>query len=482
MVKEKKVPASKIKKTSPRKIALSRFFLFSVIGLFLFSVTIVFSTIYHFEKTYQNKIYPGVRIDGKTFSGNTQTEVEKYFLTQDEIFNKLNFLIVFEDKIATLSAKELNISHDRKLSSIQAYSIGRTGQFLSDSLQKFTALTKGIELTSVINLNHDFIDDILENLSENIDINPDDALFRFENSKVILFRTSKTGRKVNKEKTKQEILSIINEVAKNGKTNFDLMKINLPVELISPNITTENSNDYGIKEMIGKGTSKFTGSIQGRVHNIALAASRIEGHLVAPNAVFSFNDTLGDVSAATGYQQAYIIKEGRTVLGDGGGVCQVSTTLFRAALSSGLPIIERHAHSYRVSYYEQDSAPGIDATVFSPSFDLKFQNNTPHHLLIQATTDKNAYELTFEIYGTSDGRKVEMNKPVVLSQIPPPPDVFQDDPSLPKGVVKQVDWKAWGAKVSFDYKVIKDNETIFQKNFFTNYQPWQAVFLRGIRE
>ncbi len=135
-----------------------------------------------------------------------------------------------------------------------------------------------------------------------------------------------------------------------------------------------------------------------------------------------------------------------------------------------------------MSYYEQDSLPGLDATVFAPSYDLKFKNDTPGYILIQTKTDRNNYTLTFEIYGTSDGRKAEITKPVILSQTPSPPDLYQDDPTLPKGVVKQVDWKAAGAKVSFDYKVTKGGETIFQKNFFSAYQPWQAIYLRGTRE
>jgi vancomycin resistance protein YoaR len=148
-------------------------------------------------------------------------------------------------------------------------------------------------------------------------------------------------------------------------------------------------------------------------------------------------------------------------------------------LDSGLPIIERNPHSYRVSYYEQDSGPGIDATVYSPYVDLKFKNNTPNHLLIQTDINTSSYFLSFEIYGTPDGRKVTMTDPVILSSTPPPEDKYVDDPSLPQGEIEQIEHKAWGAKVSFDYKVIKDNFVIYEKTFYSNYRPWQAVYLRG---
>ena len=99
--------------------------------------------------------------------------------------------------------------------------------------------------------------------------------------------------------------------------------------------------------------------------------------LIPPGGTISYNEIVGDISAATGYQPAYIIKDGRTILGDGGGVCQVSTTLFRAGLSAGLPILERHPHAYRVHYYEEGGyKPGLDATVFAPGVDLKMKNDT----------------------------------------------------------------------------------------------------------
>jgi len=167
------------------------------------------------------------------------------------------------------------------------------------------------------------------------------------------------------------------------------------------------------------------------------------------------------------------------VLGDGGGVCQVSTTLFRALLDAGLPIIERRAHSYRVSYYEQDSPPGLDATVYYPTTDLKFKNDTAGYLLIQVIYDPKNYTLAFAIYGTPDNRIITTTKPKIGAAIPPPEDLYVDDPTLPTGKIRQIDYKAWGAKVSFEYKVEKDGKTITSQTFTSNYRPWQAVFLKG---
>jgi len=111
---------------------------------------------------------------------------------------------------------------------------------------------------------------------------------------------------------------------------------------------------------------------------------------------------------------------------------------------------------------------------------LKFKNDTPAYILIQAKVDVKNKILTFELYGTTDGRIVTISKSRIWDQVPPPPDLYQDDPSLPAGQIKQIDWKAWGAKVSFDYKVERGGETLQNRTFYSNYRPWQAIYLRGI--
>lgn len=254
--------------------------------------------------------------------------------------------------------------------------------------------------------------------------------------------------------------------------------IELPVQITPPK--NQLVNDYGIKELIGRGQSNFAGSIEGRIFNVGLAASRINGVLVAPGEEFSFVNTVGDISAASGYKQAYVIKSGRTVLDDGGGVCQVSTTIFRAALNAGMPITNRVAHAYRVGYYEQGYPPGIDATIFSPTVDFKFKNDTTHYILIQAKTVGTS--LTIDLYGTSDGRIANISTPVITGITPAPPELRQDDPTLPKGTVKQVDWAASGANVVFTRTVTRNGQTLYNDTFRSNYRPWQAVYLVGTKE
>jgi vancomycin resistance protein YoaR len=243
-----------------------------------------------------------------------------------------------------------------------------------------------------------------------------------------------------------------------------------------------DKEEYGILALLGEGVSTFKGSGAGRIHNLTLAAERTNGVLVAPGAVYSMNNSIGAVEASTGYDIAYIIQEGRTVLGSGGGVCQTSTTIFRAVLNSGLPVVMRHAHAYRVSYYEQNMKVGFDAAVFQPTWDFQFKNDTPNYILVQSFANLEESSLTFRIFGTSDGRTVQISEPEVTNQSPPPPALYQDDPTLAKGVTKQVDFPAWGASVKFTRTVKRGDKVLFEDVFSSRYQAWRAVYLVGTKE
>ncbi|NCP47056.1 hypothetical protein AUJ42_02090 [Candidatus Collierbacteria bacterium CG1_02_44_10] len=334
------------------------------------------------------------------------------------------------------------------------------------------------EMSHLFGLINEQIDNIkfeslVSEIKPSVEVEPRDAVFVFENNKVNEFKPEVVGATIDIPQFKTNLAQALLSVEDKA--------LEIPVILTYPKIKTGDINNLGIKELIGTGKSTFFHSIPGRVFNVNLAASRINGTLVAPGEEFSFVWAVGDISRATGYQTAYIISQGRTILGDGGGVCQVSTTTFRAALDAGLPITERKAHAYRVGYYEQDSPPGIDATVYYPTADLKFLNDTGNYILIQETVDTKKLSMQVDIYGTSDGRKSIISKPRISNQAPPPATMYVDDPTLPLGTMKQIDWSAWGGKVVFNYSVERGGETIYEKTFVSNYQPWQAIYLKGTR-
>jgi len=470
----------KIKKKKKKQIILiSRIVFWFLTGAFLTLAFILFFGFFTYEKYFDGKVFLGVYVANIDFSGKTKNEVRDYFNNKNLIIENTSFTLTSDYGIATTSAKEIIFGFDKNLSAEQAYTVGRSGNFISDLSTLLQAYFLGIKLPAAYTLDQAKLTTKIKPLTDQINKKAVNAEFKFENGRVTTFLPSSEGREVNLEKLNQSIISHSFDIY-SKKINTIIIKI--PINLLKPDITTEKANSLGIKELIGVGHSLFYHSIPGRIHNVNLAASRINGVLIAPNEIFSFDKALGDVSAFTGYQQAYVIQNGKTVLGDGGGVCQVSTTFFRAVLDAGLPVIERHAHAYRVGYYEEDSPPGIDATVFVPTVDFKFKNDTGNYILVQSAVDLDNLSLDFYFYGTKDGRTVSMTTPVVSNQSPPPPTLYQDDPTLPKGVTKQTDFAAWGADVYFTRSVTKDGKIIIFDKFFSNYRPWQATYLVGTKE
>ena len=162
----------------------------------------------------------------------------------------------------------------------------------------------------------------------------------------------------------------------------------------------------GIREIIGTGKSFFPHSSAARLKNIAVATDRFNGVVVPQGAVFSFNEILESVHPRYGYVKEAVIKGGRTVYEQGGGLCQLSTTIFRAALSAGLEMVSQRGHSLAVPYYQPY---GLESAIYMPYLDLRFRNNTPGDLLIQ--TRLREEELFVVFLGTSDGRKVVLEGP-----------------------------------------------------------------------
>lgn len=436
-----------------------------------------------FETYFQNRIYPGVRISGVDFSGQTEANITRYFTFKLKVPQK----IIWHGATATIEAnlQDLNLRYDTALMGQRAYSLGRqTGNFYYDFLQKIAALSNQINLPAEITYDHSIFDQMVLNLNKNIGSEPVDASFKFEpergpdaKGRVVTFRPSKSGLTVDEQK----IIDLLkNLVLKPTATNTAILEI--PTKILDPKITTTEVNRLGIKDLLGAGESYFYDSIPGRVANIRVGTEKVSGSLIAPGETFSFSNAIGTVSAVFGFSKAYAIKNGKTVLDDGGGVCQVSTTLYRAVLNAGLPVVQREPHSYRVGFYEEGGfMPGLDATVYPPNPDFQFKNDTPAWILLQATFDDQKSKLSFEIFGADDGRKTVIIGPKILSQIPPPDPIYEDDPISPIGQIRQIDTAHWGAKVFFTRTVTRGAETLIDESVYSNYIPWPARFLRGTK-
>ena len=235
--------------------------------------------------------------------------------------------------------------------------------------------------------------------------------------------------------------------------------------------------ELGISELVSEATTYYWGSGQNRRDNIGLGTSKLHGIVVAPGEEFSFNQHLGEITAAAGYQEGSVILGGATVTGIGGGICQVSTTLYRAAFSGGYAITERHSHGYRVGYYEYAGAgPGLDAAIWQPTVDLRFRNNTPYHLLIESSFLPADDALQFRIYSTRHWT-TRIEPPLVDDIVQPPPDLYIAVDDLRPGQIRQIDWSVPGADVLVYRNVYDAAGALVERNtVFTRYQAWQAVY------
>jgi len=290
------------------------------------------------------------------------------------------------------------------------------------------------------------------------------------------FQPHQTGRALDQEELETQLLSALLELEKNDEKSKTLT---FPFFETEPTVPLADTNDLGITERIGLGTSTYAGSIPNRVYNVDHTAEIIGAVLIAPGEEYSFAQTVGDISSASGFKSAYVIRNGRTELGDGGGVCQVSTTIFRAVLDAGLPITRWKNHSYRVGYYEQGNKPGFDATIYAPSVDFRFTNDTGNYLVLVPENNSDERFLRIEIWGTNDGRESSIENYSLTNVRSAPAPLYQEDPSLPVGTRRQIDWAAPGATAKFDYKVRKNGEILHERTFTSIYKPWQAVFLVG---
>ena len=331
-----------------------------------------------------------------------------------------------------------------------------------------------------ITLDPEQLREYLEEKEKKINREPQNARMYFDDDtrKLVLIEKEIIGLALDIDQT---IVGIEEQLATGNH------EIALVIEKTRPDVTEMNTaEELGISELVSAETTYFYGSDSSRINNIATAAAKFHGVFIAPGETFSMAEQLGDISLDTGYAEAWIIFGDRTIKGVGGGVCQVSTTLFRTVFFGGFPVVERYQHSYRVLYYEQrpngtnnPKLAGLDATVYVPLVDFKFTNDTEYWMLMETYVNKAQRRLTWKFYSTSDGRTVNWSTTGLKKKIDPPDPIYEENPELAKGVVKQVDWAVEGATVTVTRDVYRDGQKLWHDIFKTKYQPWAAVCQYG---
>ncbi|GGM17434.1 VanW family protein [Deinococcus aerophilus] len=244
-----------------------------------------------------------------------------------------------------------------------------------------------------------------------------------------------------------------------------------------PQRTLDYFLSRGITAHLGTGETNYYGSSAARIKNIHVGAARFKDRLFE-GGVFSFNSFVGPVTRENGFVTGLVIAGDRTASGVGGGICQVSTTVFRTLYAAGLPVAERQNHSYQVHYYDPQ---GMDATIYQPSLDLKFTNDSGSGLWFQTEWNDEESRLSVHVFGRARDFTVQIGEPRTLSSTPSPADRVIPDASLPAGQRKQVDWAAPGAVIEVTRKFVRGGKVFKQDTLKSSYRPWPNIFLVGTR-
>lgn len=288
----------------------------------------------------------------------------------------------------------------------------------------------------------------------------DDGTYAFEGS-------ARFGQKIDTLALQDTLETTLQTVLTTPDT--ELAPLPIPVTRTMPQVTVPDSlKALGVTDLVGVGYSDFSGSPSGRVHNINEGINQFNGVLIQKDAEFSFMDQLSPVDAEHGFLPELVIKGDETIPEYGGGMCQVSSTMFRAALYSGLPITARTNHSYAVSYYARPFGYGLDATVYDPKPDFKFLNDTPGALLVQSYTEGDSAYYVF--YGTNDGRRVTMDGPRAYDYRNPPTAVTTAVTTLAPGERKLKEHGHRGFQVDWTRTITKADGTTISETIHSDYE------------
>lgn len=329
----------------------------------------------------------------------------------------------------------------------------------------------------VVSIDREMIMERLIALGDATEVKGTYPRLNWNDGRLEIFQEGKPGRRIDEAQALDAVLAALTKPA-------DQRTVAVSFREIPPPINAANLDQLGITTLIGVGRSDFAGSAPYRVTNIQAGMRLLHGVLIAPGEEFSFNQTIGRIDGSNGFVEGYAIIQNRTQLEWGGGICQDSTTVFRAAFWAGLPITERWGHSFYINWYDRygfgpyGDGPGMDATIFTGGPDLKFLNDTGGWILMQTLVDTRRNLAEVRLYGPDTGRKVLLEGPVITNRTPAPTEpVYVAVPDRPVGQPRQSDKARGGMDILFTRIVLgPDGKEIERREFVTRFKPWPDIF------
>ncbi len=437
---------------------LVKIILIPVITLALITGTLAYFQLVPGITAEAKEVLPGIKVEGVDLSNLERTEGISRLETLEKKLSQVTVDLVCGNSMFRATLAELGVSVDRDATMDRALAYGENlGVF-----KRWYAEVRPVErsLTPVLAVDLDKLRQALQGIIGPLEVSAVNARLEFGDDNSVRVIPSSKGYKV-------EIGLLADKLATCNISGETVVKV--PVSIDEPELDTEEVAGWGVTGLVAEYTTRFKPEQVNRNHNISKAAAKLDGVMLKPDEVFSFNQVVGPRSAEQGYLLAGVIVGNKLEEGLGGGVCQVSTTLYNAVLLAGLDVVQRSNHNIPVNYVPL----GFDAAVAYDYLDFKFRNNSGSHVVLKTVVRGNA--LTVKVFGAPDpARKVHLNSRV--TKVLEPETVYKVDPAVKQGQPEVVQEGAKGFKVVAErVTFINGIESGREKLASSSYQPVERV-------
>ncbi|SNX54905.1 VanW family protein [Thermoanaerobacterium sp. RBIITD] len=445
---------------------------FYIILLVLVLVVFAGSIAMFYTILNQNVITKGVYVNNINLSGLTKEEAYSKLQNSLESFDNFEVILKYNDKQYALTNKDIKVNYDYNKMVADAYAIGKKGNPLDRLKIIYNVRKHGEYLKYKPKANYNNLNSFVTNISKDIDKKPVDAKISISYGKINITNDI-PGQKVDVGKTVDDVKNAINSFINNEGNS----KIEIPITVVKVDANIKASELSMVKNKIVSYSTQFNTSDVNRSENLAVAAKALNGKLLMPGDEFSLNKALGPRIIQNGYKEAPVIVGNKLVPDIGGGVCQVATTLYNAALRADLKIDERYHHTFPVGYV----SPGQDATISGDVLDLKFKNPSQYPLYIESYINGNNFVVNLYGYTKDPSKRIDIYSEIVDKY--EPKVNYVNDPTLPEGQEKVEVEQHTGYKVN-TYRLIYQNNVLQKKEFlYTDiYKPVDGVIKRGTKK
>lgn len=417
---------------------------------------------------FKDKIYPGIFINNIDISCKKAEEVREELSRRS--YENVEVVFKFDEVEEFFTLEELGIKIDTECLVSRAYRIGRNGNIWRKLQERYHVFREKEDLALCYQLDHEALREKMNTYADLIYEEPVNAEFLIKGDEINI-NPGLEGLGLDIEKSIHSFLTKISCLEEEKPVQFPLI-----TEKIEPEITTEQLEKTGVKNLLAKFSTVFTLDDNNRIHNMKLSSSLLDKHLMDSGDMFSFNQVVGEATSERGFKEAPVIISGEFVPGIGGGICQVSSTVYNAALLAGLEIIERSNHGRAVGYLP----PGFDATIAYNYKDLRFKNNLSHHILLSTEIAEN--KLIIRIFGkTTDWERIEI-KVTDLKKIEPQIKTITKE-DLPAGKMQLIQSGSPGYKVAVSRIFYEGNEEVKREKLSSDiYRSSPTIYHVGKEE